>query len=81
MPCQSWLNFSSFELDFPHVASAIMVGFFISNIIRSEISSKLQIVWYSIKLGYYTHYYNTIPCLIQIECQKVFKSFELNGER
>jgi len=67
MPCQSWLNFSSFELDFPHVASFFMCGFFISNINRSVISSKLQIVWYSIKLGYYTHYYNTIPCFIQIE--------------
>jgi len=27
----------------------------------------LQTLRYSIKLGYYTHYYNTIPCLIQIE--------------
>jgi len=27
----------------------------------------MHIVLYSIKLGYYTHYYNTIPCLIQIE--------------
>jgi len=33
----------------------------------SVFSSKLHIVLYSIKLGYYTHYYNTIPCLIQIE--------------
>jgi len=35
-----------------------MLDFFISNINRSVISSKLQIVWYSIRLGYYTHYYN-----------------------
>jgi len=33
----------------------------------SVFSSKLHIVLYSIKLGYYTHYYNTILCLIQIE--------------
>ena len=67
MPCHSWLNFSFFDLDFPHVASAIMFGFFMSNINRSVISSKLQIVGYSIKLGYYTYYYNTIPWLVQIE--------------
>ena len=54
IPCQSWLNFfSSFELDILH-------GFFISNINRSVFSSKLHIVWYSNKLGHYTHYYNTI---------------------
>jgi len=34
---------------------------------RSVISSKLQFVRYSIKLSYYTHYYNTIRCLIEIE--------------
>jgi len=49
-----------------------MLDFFVSIIIRSVISSKLQIVRYSINLGYYTHYYNTIPCLIQIEF-KLFK--------
>ena len=58
MPCQSWLKF--FKLD-------ILLGFFISNNNRSVFNSKLHIVLYSIKLGYYTHYYNTIPCLIQIE--------------
>jgi len=42
-----------------------MLNFFVSIINRSVISSKLQIVRYSIKLGYYTHYYNTIPCFIQ----------------
>jgi len=33
----------------------------------SVFSSKFRIILYSIKLGYYTRYYNTIPCLIQIE--------------
>ena len=70
IPCQNWLNFfSSLELGFPHVAWFIMLGFFKSNINRSVFRSKLHIVWYSIKLGYYTHYYKTIQHypLIQIE--------------
>jgi len=44
-----------------------MLDFIVSIINRSVISSKLQIVRYSIKLGYYTHYDNTIPFLIQME--------------
>jgi len=37
-----------------------MLDFFKSNMNRSMFHSKLHFVWYSIKLGYYTHYYNTI---------------------
>jgi len=37
-----------------------MLDFFKSNINRSVFCSKLYIVWYSIKLGYYTHYCNSI---------------------
>ena len=36
---------------------------FISNINRSAVSCNL----FDVVLSYYTHYYNTIPCLIQID--------------